>query len=69
MLYGGIAAVVGIIVAVGNFLSAASSITRYGNRSMGSIVGVHIIGGLLYGGGGLTFVLGFILYIVHLIKG
>jgi hypothetical protein len=64
MLYGGITALVGILAAIINMVSGVTGVTS-GNRSMGSVLAFHLVAGLLYLGGGLSFVIGLVMFLIH----
>ena len=67
MIYGGIVGAIGIVLA---FLNVALAAKDFSNGKS-SIVGIflrHAIFGLMYVGGGASFIIGFILYIVKVCK-
>jgi len=62
MTIGGIVAVIGIIGAFANILAARKS------KSFAAVVIRHLVFGLMYLGGGLSFVIGLIFYIIKICK-
>ena len=62
MTIGGIVAVIGIIGAFANILAVHKS------KSFLSVVIRHLVFGLMYLGGGLSFMIGLIFYIIKICK-
>ena len=62
MIYGAVAVVVGILASVTNFVTGVK------NSSLVRLMVVHVIAALVYGIGGIAFLIGLILYFIHIAK-